>query len=126
MLCSEELILEWLNKDLNFTPPIKNISKEFQNCYNFAEILFKVKEINEKQFQEFIKDSKDKNLIRKNFLLIKKYFHEKFNLELRNEEFDEIYNKNISKAVVILYKLKNSIRLKKIKFFDIKTSLYNH
>ena len=110
MLCSEELILEWLNKDLNFTPPIKNISKEFQNCYYFAEILFKVKEINEKQFQEFIKDSKDKNLIRKNFLLIKKYFHEKFNLELRNEEFDEIYNKNISKAVVILYKLKNSIR----------------
>ena len=126
MLCSEELILEWLNKDLNFTPSIKNISKEFQNCYNFAEILFKVKEINEKQFQEFIKDSKDKNLIRKNFLLIKKYFHEKFNLELRNEEFDEIYNKNISKAVVILYKLKNSIRLKKIKFFDIKTSLYPH
>ena len=61
--------------------------------------------------------------MKENFILIKKYFHEKFNLEIRQEECDDIINKDISKAVVILYKLKNAIRFKKINFYNIKTSL---
>ena len=45
MLESEEIILNWLNNELNFVPKIKNISKEFSDGYLFAEILYKIKEI---------------------------------------------------------------------------------
>ena len=119
----EEIILNWLNKDLKFEPEIKNIPKEFSEGYYFAEILYKYNEINEEQLNEFIKDTSDKQLVKNNFILIKKYFHDKFDLEIRQEEFDDIINKDRSKAVVILYKLKNAIRFKKINFYNIKTSL---
>ena len=119
----EEIILNWLNKDLKFDPEIKNIPKEFSDGYYFAEILYKFNEINEEQLNEFIKDTSDKQLIKNNFILIKKYFHDKFDLEIRQDEFDDIINKDRSKAVVILYKLKNAIRFKKINFHNIKTSL---
>ena len=123
MLESEEIILNWLNNELNFVPKIKNISKEFSDGYLFAEILYKIKEIKEDQLKEFKKHTTNKRLMKENFILIKKYFHEKFNLEIRQEECDDIINKDISKAVVILYKLKNAIRFKKINFYNIKTSL---
>ena len=123
MLESEELILNWLNIDLKFDPKIKHISKEFSDGYNFAEILYEINEITENQLNEFHKNTSDKRLIKENFILIKQYFHEKFDLEIRQEEFDDIANKDKSKAVVILYKLKNAIRLKQINFHNIKTSL---
>ena len=123
MLVSEEIILNWLNNELQFEPKIKNISKEFSNGYNFAEILYKINEINETQLNDFKKDTTNKRLMKENFLLIKKYFHDKFDLEIRQEEFDDIINRDISKAVVILYKLKNAIKLKKINFHNIRTSL---
>ena len=123
MLVSEEIILNWLNIDLNFDPKIKNISKEFSDGYHFAQILFKIKEITENEFQEFIQHPTDKHLIKENFVLIKKYFSEKFDLQIRQEEFVDVINKDISKAGVILYKLKNAIKLKKMNFHNIKTSL---
>ena len=123
MLEPEEIILNWLNDELKFDPKIKYISKEFSNGYHFAEILYKIDEINETQLNEFKNDSTNRLLIKENFNLIKKYFHDKFDLEIRQEEFDDIINKDISKAVVILYKLKNAIRLKKINFHNIKTSM---
>ena len=123
MLESEEIILNWLNDELNFDPKIKNISKEFSDGYLFAEILYKINELDENQLNEFKKHETNKRLIKENFILIKKYFHEKYNLEIRQEECEDIINKDISKAVVILYKLKNAIRFKKINFYNIKTSL---
>ena len=123
MLESEKIILNWLNNELEFEPKIKNITKEFSDGYNFADIFYKLNEINEDQLDEFNQDTSDKLLIKKNFILIKKYFLEKFDLEIRHEEFDEIINRVKSKAVIILYKLKNAIRLKEINFYNIKTSL---
>ena len=123
MLLSEEIILNWLNDDLEFEPKIRHIPKEFSDGYNFAVILSKIKEITDSQFKEFNKNPTDKRGINNNFILIKKYFHDKFDLEIRQEEFDDIINKDKSKAVVILYKLKNAIRFKKINFHNIKSSL---
>ena len=124
MILPEEIILNWLNKDLNFTPKVKNISKEFSDGYNFAQILYIIKEITESQLEDFAKDTTDMRSIKNNFSLIKKYFHDKFDLEIRQEEFDEIIEKDKAKAVVILYKLKNAIKFKKINFHNIKSSLY--
>ena len=65
MLESEKIILNWLNNELEFEPKIKNITKEFSDGYNFAEIFYKLNEINEDQLDEFNQDTSDKLLIKK-------------------------------------------------------------
>ena len=122
MSSSAELILNWLNEEIKLNPPVKNIIKEFSNGYRFAEILYSINEINDKQFNEFLNTS-DVYDIRDNFILLKKYFLDIFELIIRKEEFNEIMNKDISKAVVVLYKLKNCIQKKKINFHRIRISL---
>ena len=122
MSSSDELILNWLNEEIKLNPKVKNIVKEFSNGYRFAEILYNINEINDKQFNEFLNTS-DVYGIRDNFILLKKYFQDKFELIIRKEEFNEIMNKDISKAVVVLYKLKNCIQEKKINFHCIRISL---
>jgi len=122
MSSSDELILNWLNEEIKLNPKVKNIVKEFSNGFRFAEILYNINEINDKQFNEFLNTS-DVYGIRDNFILLKKYFQDKFELIIRKEEFNEIMNKDISKAVVVLYKLKNCIQEKKINFHCIRISL---
>ena len=122
MNSSDEIILKWLNEEIKLEPPVKNITKEFSNGYRFAEILYNINEINEKEFNDFSNTS-NSYLIKENFILLKKYFQDKFELIIRKEEFNEIMNKDISKAVIILYKLKNSIQKKKINFLNIKEFL---
>ena len=119
---SDEIILNWLNEEIKLSPKVKNIIKEFSNGYRFAEILYNINEINDNQFNEFLNTSNFYD-IRDNFILLKKYFEDKFELIIRKEEFDEIMNKDIAKAVVVLYKLKNSIQNKKINFHRIRISL---
>ena len=70
MLESEEIILNWLNDELNFDPKIKNISKEFSDGYLFAEILYKINELDENKLNEFKKYETNKRLIKENFILI--------------------------------------------------------
>ena len=91
---SEEFILIWLNNTLNLQPQTTNISKEFSNGYKFALLLSNLNEITKEELDEF----KDSNII------------------------DEIINKDVSKATVILYKIKNSVKKKEINFLEIKTS----
>ena len=122
MLRSDEIILNWLNNEIKLDPPVKDIIKEFSNGFRFSEILYNINLINEKQFKDF-SNSTSPLSIKENFNLIKKYFKEIFELEIRAEEFKEIINKDISKAVIVLYKLKNSISKKNINFLNVKISL---
>jgi hypothetical protein len=119
---TEDLILNWLNNEIKLDPPVRFISKEFANGYRFGEILYKIKEITENQFHEF--SNKDNTYaIRDNFILVKKYFKDIYELEIRHDEFAEIINKDLCKAVIVLYKLKNSISKKSINFLNIKMTL---
>ena len=120
-MSSNDFILTWLNSDLNFTPKISNITKEFSNGYNFAKILFILNELSEDQFNEF-KDTNNIEEIKTNFRKLQKYFHDKLNLDIREDEFNELMNKDVSKGNIILYKIKNSLHKKKINFLEIKTS----
>ena len=122
MNSSDEIILKWLNEEIKLEPPVKNITKEFSNGYRFAEILYNINEINDKEFNEFSNTS-NAYIIKENFNLLKKYFQDKFELIIRKEEFNEIINKNITKAGVVLYRLKNSIQKKKINFLNVKEFL---
>ena len=122
MSVSDEIILNWLNEEIKLSPQVKNIIKEFSNGYRFAEILYSINEIDDKEFNEFLNTS-DVYGIRDNFILLKKYFQDRLELIIRKEEFNDIMNRDISKAVVVLYKLKNSIKKKKINFHHIRISL---
>ena len=122
MLKSDEFLLTWLNDEIKLNPPVKNIIFEFYTGYRFAEILFNINEITEKEFKLF-SNSTSLLKIKDNFILLKKFFKNKFELEVRKEEFDDILNKDISKAVIVLYKLKNAISKKKIHFHEVKISL---
>ena len=122
MFSSNELILNWLNKEIQLDPPVKDIVREFCTGYRFSEILYKINLINEKQFKEFSNSPEQYN-IKQNFILVKKYFKDLFELEIRAEEFNDIINKDRAKTVIVLYKLKNSISKKNINFLNVKISL---
>ena len=121
MSSTEDFILNWLNQTLKIQPPIKNIPKEFSNGYKFAILLNTLNEITNEELSEF-SDSNNMKEIKSNFKKIKAYFHTKLNLDIREDEFNEVINKDVSKSVVILYKIKNSVQKKKINFLEIKTS----
>ena len=118
---SDAFILSWLNDTLKLEPKITNIPKEFSNGYKFALILSILKEITSNELNDF-KDSNNIDEIKSNFQKLQKHLHYKLNLAIREDEFNEVINKNISRSVVILYKIKNSIEKKRINFLDMKTS----
>ena len=105
-MTSNEFILNWLNKELKFQPNIKDISKEFSNGYRFAEVLYKLNEISKKELEEFY-NTDNYDLIKINFYKLKNLFISKLNLNIRKEEFKEVYNHDISIGTLILYKIKN-------------------
>ena len=120
-MSSNEFILNWLNKDLKIVPFIKNISKEFSNGYKFAEVLQALNELTEKEKENFQNSTKYEE-IKMNFNLLKNILHDKLNLDIREEEFIEVINRNIATATIILYKIKNSISKKKMNFLNINIS----
>ena len=122
MIKSDEFLLKWLNEEVKLDPPVKNIVREFSTGYRFAEILYNLNIITENQFKRFSNTTILYD-VKVNCRLLKKYFREKFELEIRKEEFNDIMNKDICKAVIVLYKLKNSISKKNINFLDVKISL---
>ena len=121
MSSSDDFILQWLNESLNIQPSIKNISKEFYNGYKYALVLNALNVINSEELND-IKDTNNIEEIKSNFKRIKNYLHFKLNLDIREDEFNDVMNKDKSKSTVILYKIKNSVYKKKINFLEIKTS----
>ena len=121
MSSSGDFILKWLNESLNIQPPITNIPNDFSNGYKFALLLKINNEITQDELNEF-KDSNNIQEIKSNFKKLKIILHDKLYLDIREDEFNDVINKDISQSVVILYKIKNSYHKKKINFLEIKTS----
>ena len=119
-MSSNALILDWINNDLKLEPKVINISKEFSNGIRFAEVLYALNEINSKELEEF-KTTNESRDIKLYFKKIKTYLQEKLNLEIRDEEFDDIIKNDVTKATIVLYKIKNSVMKKNINFLNIKT-----
>ena len=119
-MSSDSIILDWLNNEIKLKPKIINIKEEFADGYKFGEILYKLKEISLEELKSLKKIAVTFEEKKSNFLKIKYFFQKIYSLEIREEEFDSIIEKDISKAVVTLYKLKNSINKKKINFSNIK------
>ena len=114
------IVLNWLNNEIKLYPKVINIIEEFSDGYRFGEILYKLKEITLNELKSLKKQPFTLEDKKSNFIIIKKLFQRIYNLEVREEEFNLIIEKNPYKAVIILYKLKNSIHKKKINFSNIK------
>ena len=121
MSSPDDFILQWLNESLNIVPPIKNIQKEFCNGYKYALVLNRLNLITSEELNE-IKDTNNILEIKSNFKRIKSFLHFKLNLDIREDEFNDVMNKDRAKSVIILYKIKNSVNKKNMNFLEIKTS----
>ena len=121
MSSPDDFILQWLNESLNIVPPIKNIQKEFCNGYKYALVLNRLNLITSEELNE-IKDTNNILEIKSNFKRIKSFLHFKLNLDIREDEFNDVMNKDKAKSVIILYKIKNSVNKKNMNFLEIKTS----
>ena len=119
-MSSDTIVLDWLNNEIKLQPQVSNIIEEFSDGYRFGEILYLLKEISLDELNSLKKVALTFEEKKSNFFKIKKFLSEIYGLEIREEELDSMINKDISKAVVILYKFKNSIYKKKIHFSDIK------
>ena len=103
-MSSDSIVLNWLNNEIKLRPKVVNIVEEFSNGYKFGEILYKLKEISLEELKSLIKKPITLEDKKSNFIKIKKYFQTIYSLEVREEEFDLIIEKDLSKAVIILYK----------------------
>ena len=119
-MSSDSLVLNWLNNEIKLKPKVENIIEEFSDGYRFGEVLYKLKEITSEELKSLKKAPITLEEKKANCSQIKKFLSKIYNLEIREEEFDAVIEKDISKATVILYKLKNSTFKKKIHFADIK------
>ena len=119
-MSSDSLVLDWLNNEIKLKPKVENIIEEFSDGYRFGEVLYKLKEITLDEFKSLKKAPETLEEKKSNCSIIKHFLSKIYNLEIREEEFDSVIEKDISKATVILYKLKNSTFKKKIHFADIK------
>ena len=119
-MSSDSLVLDWLNNEIKFNPKVINIIEEFSNGYKFGEILYKLKEITIDELKSLKKKAHTFEDKKSNFSIIKKLFQRLYSLEVREEEFSLILEKDSYKAIIILYKLKNSFYKKKINFSNIK------
>ena len=116
---SSEIVLNWLNNEIKLNPKITDIKKSFSNGYHLAEIFYILKLITPEEFCKFTNTEKyaDKKL---NFLRIEKICQKLFNLIIPEEDINMIINKDYTKAVVLLYKIRNCIYKNNIHFNDIE------
>ena len=116
---SSEIVLNWLNNEIKLKPKIIDIKKSFSNGYHLAEIFYILKLIPPEEFCKFTNNEKynDKKL---NYARIEKICQKLFNLIIPEEDINMIINKDYSKAVVLLYKIRNCIYKNNIHFNEIQ------
>ena len=115
---SSIILLDWLNNEIKFRPKITNIVFDFDNGFKFGIVLYKLKEITREQIEQY-KNNDNPSDIKRNFGLLKYQLEIIYNLILQNEDIKKIINHDPARATVILYKLKNAVYKKKIKFTNI-------
>ena len=116
---SSEIVLNWVNNEIKLRPKIEDIKKSFSNGYHIGEIFYILKLITKEEFSEFL-DTDNISDKKSNFSKIEKICQKLFNLIIPEEDINGIINKHYSKAVVLLYKIRNCIYKDNIHFNDIQ------
>ena len=116
-----ELLYDWLNKKVRMLPKIEYIRKEFSTGYRFGELLNKLELISNSEFNKKYKESKDYLIIKNNFINFSKDIKETLGIEITDNMINEFINKNLISSANLLYKIKVTLRNKKINFEQIRT-----
>jgi len=116
---SSEIVLNWVNNEVKLSPKIEDIKISFSNGYHIGEIFYILKLITKQEFSEFL-DTDNISDKKSNFSKIEKICQKLFNLIIPEEDINGIINKHYSKAVVLLYKIRNCIYKNNIHFNDIQ------
>ena len=116
-----ELLYDWLNKKVRMLPKIEDIRKEFSTGYRFGELLNKLELISNSEFNKKYKESKDYLIIKNNFINFSKDIKETLGIEITDNMINEFINKNLISSANLLYKIKVTLRNKKINFEQIRT-----
>ena len=116
-----ELLYDWLNKKVRMLPKIEDIRKEFSTGYRFGELLNKLELISNSEFNKKYKESKDYLIIKNNFINFSKDIKETLGIEITDNMINEFLNKNLISSANLLYKIKVTLRNKKINFEQIRT-----
>ena len=114
-----EIVLNWINNEIQLKPKIKDIHKSFSNGYLFSKLFFILKLITKEEFSQFL-NTENYTDKKSNFTKIEKICQNLFNLIIPAEDINLIINKDYSKAVVLLYKIRNCIYKNNIHFNDIQ------
>ena len=102
-------------------PKIEDIRKEFSTGYRFGELLNKLELISNSEFNKKYKESKDYLIIKNNFINFSKDIKETLGIEITDNMINEFINKNLISSANLLYKIKVTLRNKKINFEQIRT-----
>lgn len=116
-----ELLYDWLNKKVRMLPKIEEIRKDFSTGYRFGELLNKLALISNSDFNKNYKESNDYFIIRNNYKNFTKDIKEKLGIEITDNMINEFVNKNLTASANLLYKIKVTLRNKKINFEQIRT-----
>ena len=116
-----ELLYDWLNKKVRMLPKIEEIRKDFSTGYRFGELLNKLALISNSDFNKKYKESNDYLTIRNNYINFTKDIKEKLGIEITDNMINEFVNKNLTASANLLYKIKVTLRNKKINFEQIRT-----
>ena len=116
-----QLLIKWLNNDIHLSKQIKNISEDFKNGFLFAELLHKMKQIqNLSQF----KDSNNKKDILRNYCLLNNPLID-MGIVLNEKDRNEIINGSIYTSKIYLLKIKQVLDQKCINLEQLKFKYSN-
>ena len=116
-----QLLIKWLNNDIHLSKQIKNISEDFKNGFLFAELLHKMKQI---QNLSPFKDSNNKKDILHNYCLLNNPLID-MGIVLNEKDRNEIINGNIYTSKIYLLKIKQVLDKKCINLEQLKFKYSN-
>ena len=120
-----DILLDWLNKEVNLSKQIKNIGEDFASGYLFGELLHKFKEIS--NFSEYQNKSESDTRI-KNLKLVEKAFRD-LGIKIDKERINDISDCKKGVAARFLFQIKMKLSQKGIDFDNLmmknSTQLYD-
>ena len=115
------ILIKWLNEEIRLSKQITDIPEDFKNGYLFAELLYKVKQI---QNLSQYKDSKNKKDIIRNFCFLNKALLD-IGIFLNEKDKIEIINGGLYASKIYLLKIRQVLNKKNINLEQLKFKYSN-
>ena len=109
-----ELIYNWLNNEVGMYPHITDFKEDFYNGYKFGNLLFKLCLISLDEFLQNYFDANDYFSRITNYNNLMKHLKNSCGLELTPNMIQPIFEKQLTAAMNLIYKIRVAVNKKKI------------